>query len=364
MGKEKTLNIGFIGAGANTRSMHIPGFQKIEGVSLHSVANRTEASSRAVAKESSIAQIASNWQAVVSDPEVDAVCIGTWPNTHAQIAIAALEAGKHVLCEARMARDLGEAREMLAAAKAHPNQVFQIVPAPFSLDFDQRIREQITSGAIGRLLEVRVAHTGGQYADPDTPMIWRQDVALSGKNILSMGIMHETILRWVGEDPMWLIADGEVFQAERPTGEGPQRAVVDIPDSLSILGRFEGSGARFIYHFSAVESGRPRMEFRINGTEGALRFDAANKQLMFAKAGATEEQRLSISRAESRGWQVEADFIRSIRTGAPVTLTHPDEALRYMHFTEMVDRSWRNGSTKVTWRECMGSVGGEGRKET
>lgn len=343
------LRIGFIGAGANTRKMHIPGFHKIENVELSVVANRSIESAQIVAKKDGIKRVAEDWREVVEDPSIDAVCIGTWPYLHAEASIAALEQGKHVLCEARMAMDLQEAEAMYAASKAHPELVAQLVPAPFSLDFDATIREMIRGGELGDLLEVRVVHTGGQSADPDAPMTWRQDKELSGQNILTMGIMHETIQRWVEDEPAWLLADGEVFQKARSYPDGREQKIIRIPDSLGIFGRFSKSGARLAYHFSAVESGKPRMEFRINGSKGALRFDAANTSLMFAQAGSAEEKKLTLSRDQSRGWQVEADFVRSIREGAPVELTSFEQGVRYMKFTELVGQSLEQNAARVNW---------------
>ena len=343
------LRIGFIGAGANTRKMHIPGFHKLDDVELSVVANRTVASAEIVAKKDGIRRVAEGWREVVEDPAVDAVCIGTWPYLHAEATIAALENGKHVLCEARMARDLAEAKAMHEAAQAHPGLVAQIVPAPFSLDFDATIREMLRSGELGELLEVRVVHTGGQAACPEAPMSWRQDLELSGKNTLTMGIMHETVQRWVEDDPSWLLADGQIFQKTRKYPDAAEPTEVKIPDSLSILGRFAKTGARMVYHFSGVESGKPRMEFRLNGSKGALRFDVANTSLFFAKAGKTEEKKIALSRSECRGWQVEADFVRSIREGAPVKLTSFDQGLRYMTFTEMAAHSLASDSQRVDW---------------
>jgi len=343
------LRIGFIGAGANTRKMHIPGFHKIENVELSTVANRSVESAEEVAKKDGIKRVAKDWREVVDDPSIDAVCIGTWPYLHAEATIAALEKGKHVLCEARMAMNLEEAEAMYAASQAHRELVAQIVPAPFSLDFDVTIRDMIHGGELGDILEVRVAHTGGQSANPDTPMTWRQDIDLSGKNILTMGIMHETIQRWVEDDPAWLLADGEVFQKMRSYPDGREQKMIRIPDSLGVIGRFAQSGARMIYHFSGVESGKPRMEFRINGSRGALRFDAANTSLMFAQAGSTEEKKITLSRSQSRGWQVEADFVRSIRERTPVKLTSFEQGVRYMKFTEMVSRSLEQKSARVPW---------------
>lgn len=343
------LRIGFIGAGGNTRKMHIPGFHKLENVELSVVANRTVESAEKVAKKDGIQRVAKDWRAVVEDPAIDAVCIGTWPYLHAETAIAALENGKHVLCEARMACDLAEAKAMLAASQAHPELVAQVVPAPFSLDFDATIREMIHAGKLGDLLEVRVVHTCGQSACPEGNMSWRQDIGLSGKNILTMGIMHETVQRWVEDEPSWLLADGAVFQAGRSYPDSKEVNEVKVPDSLSILGRFAKSGARLVYHFSGVESGKPRMEFRLNGSKGALRFDAFQPALLFAKAGETEEKKITLSRAESRGWQVEADFVRSIREGAPVKLTSFEQGVRYMTFTEMVAQSLAADSQRVEW---------------
>ena len=256
------LKVGFIGAGANTRSMHLPGFQKQAAVELSAVANRTRNSAEAVAARYGIKRVYDRWQDLVADPSIHAVCIGTWPYLHAEATLAALQAGKHVLCEARMANDLSQARAMLAAAQAHPGLVAQLVPAPFSLDFDRTIRELIAGGRLGRLLEVRVVHTGGHLASPDAPMTWRQDLDFSGKNILSMGILHETVQRWLQDEPEWLLADGCVFHDSRCYPDDPQRTPVRVPDSVSILGRFAASGARLVYHFSGVESGKPRMEFR------------------------------------------------------------------------------------------------------
>ena len=100
------IRVGLVGAGANTRRKHIPGFQACPGVEIVTVANRSIESSGRVAQEFGISRVAESWQEVVRDPEVDAVCIGTWPYLHREATCAALEAGKHVLCEARMAMDL------------------------------------------------------------------------------------------------------------------------------------------------------------------------------------------------------------------------------------------------------------------
>lgn len=166
---------------------------------------------------------------------------------------------------------------------------------------------------------------------------------------LSMGIMHETVQCWVEDEAEWLLADAAVFQKERHYAGAVKPTQVKVPDSISILGRFSKSGARMIYHFSGVESGKPRMEFRLNGSKGALRFDAFQSQLFFAEAGSTEEKKITLPREASRGWQVEADFVRSIRKGTPVQRTNFEQGIRYMTFTEMVSQSLLAQGGRVYW---------------
>jgi predicted dehydrogenase len=97
-----TLRIGIIGAGANTRLRHIPSLRMQNSVEIAGVANRSVQSSQRAAQELNIPKAYRDWTEIIADKCIDAVCIGTWPYTHAQMTIAALDAGKHVLCEARM----------------------------------------------------------------------------------------------------------------------------------------------------------------------------------------------------------------------------------------------------------------------
>ena len=116
MGRQ-VIRVGIVGAGNNTRTKHIPGLRAIEGVELVGVCNRTLESSQRVADAYGIPKAYENWRELVTAPGADAILIGTWPYMHCILTLAALDAGKHVLCEARMAGNAAEAHEMLRASR-------------------------------------------------------------------------------------------------------------------------------------------------------------------------------------------------------------------------------------------------------
>lgn len=327
------LRIGFIGAGSNTRLRHLPGFATIPGVELTAVANRSAASAEAVAREFRIRRVDTDWRAIVAAPDIDAVCIGTWPCLHAEIAIAAFAAGKHVLTEARMACDAREAEAMLAASRAAPLLVAQIVPAPFTFNVDAEIRRRLDAGELGELREVEVVHTHGALADPCAPITWRQRADLSGHNLMTLGIHYEALLRWLDDDAEVSAARGAIFTPERP-GENGASCRVHIPDAVDVLGCFPRTGASLRMHLSGVETTRPRNEIRLNGTTAGLRLDLSTGTLWHTPRGGSE-QPVPVA-ATGDGWRVEADFVASIREGRPVRLTDFATGLRYMRFTDAV----------------------------
>ena len=205
MADNGTIRVGLVGAGANTRLRHIPGFREQAEVELVSVANRSRESGERIAGEYEIPKVYDNWLDLIEADDTDAICIGTWPYMHRTMTLCALENNKHVLTEARMAMDTTEARDMLNASRAKPHLVTQIVPAPMTLEVDATLMACIADGYLGDLLSIKLrvcdAHgrdAEGTFIDTDAPMHWRQNRDVSGYNVLSMGIWYETIMRWVG----------------------------------------------------------------------------------------------------------------------------------------------------------------------
>lgn len=326
----KQLRIGVIGAGANTRLRHIPGFQEIDGVSVDVVCNRSEGSSRSVAEAFGIPRIAEHWKDVVEDPEIDAICIGTWPYLHAEISIAALNAGKHVLTEARMAMNAEEAERMLEASQAHPELVAQVVPAPFTLKWDATIRKLLEGGALGDLREVSFTKSLGLNVDATTPLNWRQDKTLSGNNTLMLGIYYEVVQRWIRQNPVRVLASGSVFTKRRRLGDG--EVDVGIPETITAIAEY-ADGMRLVGNMTGLELGNSTDQYVINGSKGTLRLDLKEGKLWKAILGAKEEEVVPLE-DDMGGWNVEADFVESIREGTPVALTSFADGLAYMQFTD------------------------------
>ena len=343
---EMILRVGFVGAGANTRSRHLPNLKRIRGVELTAVANRSRASGEKVAAEFGIGRVEEDWQAVVGAPDVDAIVIGTWPYLHAEVTMAALRAGKHVLTEARMSRDVSEAQQMLEESRKHPDLVAQIVPAPFSLDFDSTVAELLELGILGPVREVCITHTMAGVADGALRQTWRQDFELSGFNTLTSGIYYEMARRWVRCDPESVVADAAIHTVQRPGFSGDGTAEIRIPDSLTFSGRYAkgapgmAPGARIVGHFSGVERGAPRNEIRLNCERGSLRLDVGRQELFLTTAEIAERV-VEIPLEKRRGWKVEDDFVDSIREGTAVTLTDFETGMAYMRVTEAI---WKSSS--------------------
>jgi predicted dehydrogenase len=313
--------------------MHIPGLQAINGIEIVGIANRTLESSRQVAEEFGISRTYGDWAEVVADPDLDAIVIGTWPNMHSVITVAALEAGKHVLCEARMARDASEAHEMLKAARAHPAQVAQLVPAPITLRTDATLSRMLASGYLGELLAVDVREVDS-FLDRDAPLHWRQDAAISGFNVLALGIWYETVMRWVGEAVL-VAALGEVFVKARRDAQGTLRSV-RVPEHIDVIATM-ACGAQAHFQMSSVTGLTEASEALLYGSEGTLR--VTEDGLYGGRRGDNELVEISIPPEEEGAWRVEEEFVNAIRGHEPVRLTTFEDGVRYMEFTEAVAKS-------------------------
>lgn len=337
------IRIGIVGAGANTRLRHIPGFQGIDGVELHGVVNRTADSTAGASREFDIPQTYDDWHQLVADPNIDAVMIGTWPNMHCEITCAAIAAGKHVLTEARMARNLAEARQMQKASRQYPHLVTQIVPSPLGLEHDSAVRQLISDGFLGELREIVVLGASPAFHNATAPLHWRQDRDISGVNTLVLGILHETLMRWC-PDPTLVFAQAGICEPQRSPGVNGKTDAT-VPDSLQILTRIPTATgtARGIYHISGVSLFGPGNQIHLYGSSGTLKAKfAPTEEIWIGQTGDSELRQLQISENDRGGWRVEEEFIAAIRGEEPVRFTDFDTGVRYMEFTEAIHQSAAN----------------------
>jgi predicted dehydrogenase len=337
---EPAIRVGIVGAGANTVKMHLPGLRAQPSVEVVGVVNRSRESSERAARELGIGRTFSTWRELVETPEVDAVMIGTWPYLHAPVTVAALQAGKHVLCEARMAMNLAEARAMRDAARARPQLVAQVVPSPFTLGVDRTIRRLLAEGYLGDVLAVNV-RDGSTFLDRDSPLHWRQNTDLSGTNTLTMGIWYEALMRWIGTATR-VSANGRTFVQMRRDETGLLRET-RVPEHLDVIGEL-ACGAQLHMQISRVTGLAGPDEARLHGSEGTLRFSGG--KLFGGRRGESELREIAVPPEEAGGWRVEEEFVRAIRGLEPVTHTTFDDGVKYMAFTEAVSRSLALGASE------------------
>lgn len=332
------LHLGFVGAGRNTISRHLPGFRALPGVEFIAVANRSPSSAEKVANDWKISRVETDWRDLVTSPDVDAVCIGTWPSLHAEISCTALAAGKHVLCEARMAADLTGARAMLAASTARPALVAQLVPAPHTLTFDACVRDTLTAGRLGAVRSVEIVHLHGEFIDLDSPPSWRLQSRHSGINMLTLGIFYEVLLRWLDTDAVVDSAQGTIRPPRLArTAEDASTGNIDLPEALTVKGHFPSlGGIPLSIHLNAITSGAPSLGITVRGDDGVLRWDGIAGKVSLTSRGKAP---VILAAAMPDAWRVESDFVASIRDSQPVTRTDFSTGLRYMRFTDAVRRS-------------------------
>ena len=335
----ESIRLGLIGAGRNTRDRHIPGFLNVEGVELAAVANRSRESGQRVADSFNIPTVYDNWRDLLDDPSIDAICIGTWPYMHRNLTLAALEKGKHVLTEARMAANAQEAREMLEASRNHPELIAQIVPGPSTFKVDNLIQQKVAEGYLGDLLAVEAQVVSPAFVDAGAPLHWRHNRTFSGYNILNMGIYYECLMRWTGP-AVRVMAMTRVNVPGRLDEDGSMYAVT-IPDHVDILMEFANGGQGHM-RVSAVTGLARGTEVWLHGSQGTLRI-APNLDVYGGQRGDSQLEPIDNPPEIQYSWRVEEEFISAIRGDEPVTRTPFDVGLHYMEFTEAVTRSAQTG---------------------
>lgn len=340
---DQPIRIGFIGAGNIVRQRHLPNLREIEGVTFTAVTNRTPRSSQAVADEWSIGAIESDWRKLIERDDVDAVWIGTWPYLHREITVAALETGRHVFCQARMANDWAESIAMYEAARARDELVTMICPPPHRMPWEPFIRNRIEGGDLGEIREIRVTSINPSNADPNS-ITWREQVQYSGLQALQVGIWAETLNAWVG-DYRKLSATTAIPLPRKTDADGNTHEI-RIPQVVSVHGEL-ASGVVISEHHSGLSLHEKANAVTIQGSQATMRVDVMNR-ISLAPAGEPLEP-IDVPDDEQQPWQVEREFIDAVRAArrGESWSVDPDffAGLRYMRKVQAIADSAAEGCT-------------------
>src|SRR4051812_19818023 len=339
----KKLSIGIVGAGAIVRDRHLPGLKKHPEVEIVAVSNSTYESAEKFCQENAPhATPMANWADLLAIQDLDIVWIGTPPYMHSAVTVSALEAGKHVFCQARMANDLTEAREMLTTSKKFPELVTMLCPPPFGLRGDLLVKKLLAENYLGHPHHIRLQCFTGAYLNPEAPAHWRQRIEISGLNVLALGIYVEVLQRWFGEIT-GVFARGKILHAIRQGYE------VIVPDLLTVLCRF-ANGAEGVLEFSGINALPSGDRLEVYGDLGTMTYDFGTDVINAGRAGDRAVHEIEITPELEGGWNVEDDFISAVKSKGRAR-PHPnfEDGVAYMRVVQAVaDSRARNEWVDVT----------------
>ena len=289
MSRRRVLNIGLIGykfmgkAHSNAWRQAPRFFNLGADVRLKTICGRDKTAVGRAARTFGWAHPETDWRRVVADPEVDVVDICTPNDSHCEIAIAAAEGGKAILCEKPLARTVAEAETMTAAVQKAGvvNMVchnYRRIPA-IAL-----AKQMIEDGEIGnRIFHCRARYAQDWIVDPKFPVVWRLQSASAGSGSLGDIFSHIVDLsRFLVGEVKEVSSAVETFVKQRPLSEARRRVPtskprklgnVDVDDAVTAIGRFQ-NGALLSLEATRFAPGRKNsITLEINGSAGSIAFD-------------------------------------------------------------------------------------------
>lgn len=237
------------------------------------VCGRTGSTVEAAAQQLGWEEHATSWEEVVSRPDVDVVDICTPGDSHEEIAVAAAEAGKVILCEKPLANDVRGAEAMLAAAE-RAGVLHMICHNYRRAPAVALAKRWIEAGQIGRIRHYRGTYLQDWIVDPDFPRVWRLEKDKAGSGALGDIASHSIDLaRYLVGEIEEVSGLLETFIAERPMPDGRGRGPVDVDDAALALLRFAGGGVGSVEGTRFALGRKNFNRFEINGSKGTIAFD-------------------------------------------------------------------------------------------
>ena len=222
--------------------------------------------------------VETDWRELIRRDDVGLVDICTPGDTHAEIAIAALEAGKHVLCEKPLTNTVEEAEKLVAVADAAAAEHGTVAMVGFTyrrVPAIQLARRLVAEGRIGQVRHVRAQYLQDWLSDAEAPFTWRLDKQRAGSGALGDIASHIVDLtQFIVGDTLTKVSSAlATFVDERPMPGGRERGSVTVDDAAVFLAHFHGGGLG-VFEATRFALGRKNsIRLEINGSRGSLSFD-------------------------------------------------------------------------------------------
>jgi predicted dehydrogenase len=243
---------------------------------LQTIVGRDEANVKRAADKFGWLSYETDWRRLIERDDIDVIDIGTPNHLHAEIAIAAAQAGKHIICEKPLAMHKEQAFTMWKAAQK-ANVIHMISHNYRFAPAIQYAKKLIDDGVIGDIYHVRAQYLQDWLMDADFPLVWRLKKDICGSGTLGDLMAHSIDLaRFLVGEIKEVTGMMETFIKQRPV-EGEQKmADVDVDDAVAALAKFE-NGAFGVFEASRFGKGhRNGNRLEINGSKGSLRWDMEN----------------------------------------------------------------------------------------
>ena len=275
----RRIRVGLIGTGRIAGFVHVPSLRLLpELCEVTAVASRDAVKAKAFAEQWGIPRVHDTWEALVGDPELDAVVVCPPSDLNGSVAGAALAAGKHVLCEKPLALTASEARSLAAAADRSPGRVCMVA---FTFRFAAALRylkRLVDEGHFGEIRHWRMSYFNDGQLDPSLPFGWRHLRARGGSGVIAdMGSHMIDAARYLLGEIVAVSAVNRTYVAERAIpGGGHGR--VETPEASAWVAEF-ASGVIGTFDVSRGVAGRggtgrPQYQgVEIHGTGGAALYE-------------------------------------------------------------------------------------------
>ncbi len=272
MGK-KIIGIGIVGSGF-ARTTQVPGFKDCIGARVVAISSGHRENAERVAEEFKIRNVVDDWRDLVTREDVDLVSVVTPPSTHMEITLAALEQGKHVVCEKPMAMNADEARRMTEAAAS--SKVMALIDHELRfLNSRKMMRAMLNNGVIGKIRHCTYVFRSDYRGVLDRPWDWWSDENMGGGTLGAIGSHAIDSMRWMlGAEASEVFCMLSTHILERPDKDSALPRIVTSDDEAKLLLRFADSelarnatGAALL---SVVESGSYENRLEVYGASGAL----------------------------------------------------------------------------------------------